>query len=296
MPLPRLQTMGRSQRPFIYDIYWDHRIEQREAAPYLAGKPSTFDNRVMLKLGVGEYLLQLSGLLRPLIQRRWAAMVAQLNRLEDSQLELFLFGVDRAATKKVRVALWEIQDRRCFYCNGRLGDPSVAAVDHFLPWSRYPDEGLDNFVVADTRCNGWKSSSLAASDHVVQWARRFRTDTPDCNQLGDIAIQTGWERGALRTASVARAIYLRLPEDARLWLRRKEFVAPDAGAIREALATPVPRNTDSSLFASDRASCDASARAFEKRVAFIKEISSRAFIGADRQSDQLPVEPLETVE
>jgi hypothetical protein len=76
MPLPRLQTMGRSQRPFIYDIYWDHRIEPREVAPYLAGEPSTFDNRVMLKPGVGEYLLQLSGLLRPLIQRRWAAMVA----------------------------------------------------------------------------------------------------------------------------------------------------------------------------------------------------------------------------
>jgi hypothetical protein len=94
-------------------------------------------------------------------------------------------------------------------------------------------------VVADTRCNGWKSSSLAASDHLIQWARRFRADTSDCNQLGDIAIQTGWERGALRTASVAQAIYLRLPEYARLWLRRKEFVAPDTGAIREALGTPV---------------------------------------------------------
>jgi hypothetical protein len=44
MPLPRLQTMGRSQRPFLYDIYWDHLIEQREVAPYLSGEPSTFDN------------------------------------------------------------------------------------------------------------------------------------------------------------------------------------------------------------------------------------------------------------
>jgi hypothetical protein len=203
----------------------------------------------MLKPGVGEHLLQLSGLLRPLIQRRWAAMVAQLNRLEDSQLELFLFGVDRVATKKVRVALWEIQDRRYFYCNGRLGDPSAAAVDHFLLWSRYPDDGLDNFVVADTRCNGWKSSSLAASDHLIQWARRFRADTSDCNQLGDIAIQTGWERGALRTASVAQAIYLWLPEYARLWLRRKEFVAPDTGPSAKPSAPRSPLNTDSSLFA-----------------------------------------------
>jgi hypothetical protein len=34
-------------------------------------------------------------------------------------------------------------------------------VDHFVPWSRYPDDTLDNVVVADNRCNGFKSSSLA---------------------------------------------------------------------------------------------------------------------------------------
>ena len=201
MPLPRLQTMGRSQRPFIYDIYWDHRIEQREVAPYLAGEPSTFDNRVMLKPGVGEYLLQLSGLLRPLIQRRWAAMVAQLNRLEDSQLEVFLFGADRTPTAKVRAGLWEIQDRRCFYCDARLADPSHAHVDHFLPWSRYPDDGLDNFVVADKSCNGWKSNSLAASEHVARWARRFQGDTTECSQLADLAAdQDGTAAGSRPSA------------------------------------------------------------------------------------------------
>jgi hypothetical protein len=84
MPLPRLQIMGQSHRPFIYEIYWDQRVEQREVTRYLAAGSSSFDNRVMLRPGVGEYLLQLNGLLRPLIQRRWAAMVAQLNRLEES--------------------------------------------------------------------------------------------------------------------------------------------------------------------------------------------------------------------
>jgi hypothetical protein len=34
-------------------------------------------------------------LLRPLIQRKWAAMVAKLNRLEDAKLERVLFGFDR---------------------------------------------------------------------------------------------------------------------------------------------------------------------------------------------------------
>jgi hypothetical protein len=42
MPLPRLQTTGRSQRPFIYEIYWDHRIEQRQVAAYQANSAASF--------------------------------------------------------------------------------------------------------------------------------------------------------------------------------------------------------------------------------------------------------------
>ena len=34
MPLPRLQMMGQSYRPFIYEIYWDQRVEQREVTGY----------------------------------------------------------------------------------------------------------------------------------------------------------------------------------------------------------------------------------------------------------------------
>ena len=91
-PLPRLQLMGQSERRVIYEICWDTRVRKGEVTGYQRGAGGAFDNRVMLRPGVGEYLLQLSGLLRPLIQRRWAAMVAQLNRLEESQLELFLSG------------------------------------------------------------------------------------------------------------------------------------------------------------------------------------------------------------
>jgi 5-methylcytosine-specific restriction endonuclease McrA len=194
----------------------------------------------MLKPGVGEYLLQLSGSLRPLIQRRWAAMVAQLNRLEDSQLENFLFGADRTPTARVRAGLWEIQDSRCFYCDARVADPAHGEVDHFLPWSRYPDDSLDNLVIADKSCNAWKSNSLAASEHLARWARRFHQDPSDSSQLTDLGAASGWDRGGRKTLSVARAIYLRLPEDARLWLRQKDFVEPDEDAIRAALSMGMP--------------------------------------------------------
>ena len=235
MPLPRLQTMGQSHRPFIYEIYWDRHVEQHEVTRYQVGEASGFDNRVMLRPAVGEYLLQLNGLLRPLLQRRWAARVAQLNRLEESQLEMFLFGADRTPTAKVRAALWEIQERRCFYCDKRIADPVGGQVDHFVPWSRYPDDSLDNFVVADTRCNGSKSSSLAAADHLTRWTRRFAEASSEHAQLSELARLTKWDRQPDRSLNVARAIYLRLPNDARLWLRGKEFVPPDSEMISTAL-------------------------------------------------------------
>jgi 5-methylcytosine-specific restriction endonuclease McrA len=235
MPLPRLQIMGLSHRPFIYELHWDHRIQRKEVARYLGGDADAFDNRVLLRPNVGEYLLQLNGLLRPLIQRRWAAMVAQLNRLEESQLEAFLFGADRIQTARIRAGLWEIQDRRCFYCDVRVSEPTRARVDHFIPWSRYPDNGLDNLVVTDIACNSWKSSSLAAANHITRWVRRLDSNSAEHRQLLDLAEQAAWERVPDRSRSVARGIYLRLPTDARLWLRGKEFVTPDRAMIETAL-------------------------------------------------------------
>ena len=89
MPLPRLQRMGAASENFVYQIGWNESVAKRTVDSYLGGDTGAFDNRVHLKPGVGEYLLQLNGLLRPLIHRRWCAMVALLNKLEDSRLEAF---------------------------------------------------------------------------------------------------------------------------------------------------------------------------------------------------------------
>jgi 5-methylcytosine-specific restriction endonuclease McrA len=231
MPLPRLQMLGQSNRPFIYEIYWDLRVEQRAVTGYQRSQASSFDNRVMLKPGVGEYFLQLNGLLRPLIQRRWAAMVAQLNHLEESQLEMFLFGADQRQTAKIRAGLWKIQEGRCFYCDVRIAEPVGGQVDHFVPWSRYSVDTLDNFVVADKSCNGFKSGSLAAAEHLTRWTRRFADSSSEYAQLSDLAHRASWDRQPDRSLNVARAIYLRLPSDARPWLRGKEFIPPDATMI-----------------------------------------------------------------
>jgi 5-methylcytosine-specific restriction endonuclease McrA len=235
MPLPRLQRMGAASADFVYEIGWTESIAKRTVDRYADGDVGVFDNRIYLKPGVGEYLLQLNGLLRPLIHRRWCAMVALLNKLEDSRLEEFLFGAERVPTVKVRAGLWEIQDKRCFYCDGRVVDPGKGHVDHFIPWARYPDNGIENLVVADVTCNGDKGSSLAAGEHVTRWAARLSSGGEVTAQLAELAARTGWDRHAERTVSVARGIYLGLPQSARLWLRRKEFVAMDQEAVRRAL-------------------------------------------------------------
>lgn len=238
MPLPRLQRMGTTSDEFVYDIGWNDTITKK------AFDHGAFDNQVRLKPQVGGYLLQLNSLLRPLIHRRWCAMVAALNNLEDSRLEAFLFGADRVQTAKLRGGLWEIQGKCCFYCGGRLADPVKGHVDHFIPWARYPDNGIENLVVADDSCNGAKGSSLAASEHVTRWAARLSSTVGVSAQLAVLASRIGWDRHAERTVNVARGIYLGLPRSAKLWLRRKEFVTVQLEVLRRAL---VPRAEPSQL-------------------------------------------------
>jgi hypothetical protein len=115
-------------------------------------------------------------------------------------------------------------------------------VDHFIPWSRYPDDGLDNLVVTDVACNSLKSSSLAAATHITHWVRRFDQDSTEHSQLLALAEATTWERRTDRSVSVARGIYLRLPDHARLWLRGKEFVTPDRATIETALTSTSRRS------------------------------------------------------
>jgi hypothetical protein len=166
-------------------------------------------------------------------------MVAFLNRLEDSKLEAFLFGSDRVPTQEVRAGLWEIQDKRCFYCEARVPEPTSGQVDHFIPWARYADNGIDNLVIADVGCNGHKGSSLAAEIHVTRWVARLSPHREFSTRLAELAQAARWDRHPERTASVARAIYFALPDTAKLWLRKREFVEAEQAAIKRALAPAV---------------------------------------------------------
>jgi hypothetical protein len=87
--------------------------------------------------------------------------------VNTERLDEFLFGAQRVSPQRVRGPLAEAQGQDCFYGDGRLG--ALCAIDHFLPWSRHPDNAIDNLVAAHPRCNNAKSASLASVEHLRHW-------------------------------------------------------------------------------------------------------------------------------
>jgi hypothetical protein len=229
MPLPKLQRVGQTRDDFIYKIGWDDRVKRSEL------HASGFDRALQFRPGVPERLVQLSGLLRPLLKREWASMVARFNPDQVSQatLEDFLFGRDRISTDPVRKDLCDLQNGKCFYCSGPVGKNPV--VDHFLPWARYPNDAIENLVVADAPCNGNKRDFLAAAEHVDRWRMRISGSASLVSQLAEIAKARQWEQAIDRTQRVVSSIYTRLPVGAKLWRGRNEFVLLEGSAIRKAL-------------------------------------------------------------
>ena len=147
MPIPRLQGLGRGEEDrFLYEYNWPADVRRAIVSAYQGGASDAFSNVLWLQPGVAEGLVRLNGLVRPIFYREWAVRVAKLNRLPEAGLESFLFDVDRASLNAVRKPLCDLQSSRCFYCDERI--MGRADVDHFIPWSRYRDGGLDNLVPA----------------------------------------------------------------------------------------------------------------------------------------------------
>jgi hypothetical protein len=221
MPLPRLQKLGKSEDRFLYDFRWNPEVRRSDL------RAIYFDRRIHLREGVSDFVIQLAGLLRPLIQRRWASMVARLNVdiLQTAELEDFLFGATRVDLAPIRQPLRAIQENRCFYCQEPIRGP--ACVDHFIPWARHPDDGIENLVVTDPKCNANKRDFFASVVHLSRWKEERLSNTATASALADIAERQQWERHPEKTATVARSLYRRLPAGSTLWNQRGEFVPLD---------------------------------------------------------------------
>jgi 5-methylcytosine-specific restriction endonuclease McrA len=240
-PIPLLQRFGAAgaavEDRFIYEVSWDEGISTGRI------HHSDFDDRLHLIGAAGDHLIAIAGLARPVVEREWLRHVARRNpeEVDELRLEAFLFGSERISLQPVRDPLLAMQAGRCFYCGGERGPWEV---DHFLPWARWPDDRLDNLVVAHGRCNNDKRAALAALSHVERWWRRVVPGDPHDRQLADLATSLNWPRRSTRTAGGARGLYLRQPPGTMLWAARGRVEPLDPSRLWGLLGEPVALAAD----------------------------------------------------
>jgi hypothetical protein len=212
-PIPLLQIVGSQLRPFLYEAEWG---EGTTAASLRARHL----NRIRLLPGVADRLVVLGPLLRPLIELTWTRDVARWSgvSIEEESLRSHLFGAQRASFPRPFVgALRELQADSCFYCGDRL--KSRVEVDHFIAWSRWANDSIENLVVSDA-CNGAKSDHVAAKEHLQRWLERdsLRAD------LADVAALHRWDSNPERSDALVRTTYGYLATGTPLWVHGKQFV------------------------------------------------------------------------
>ncbi|MBU6162458.1 MAG: HNH endonuclease, partial [Myxococcales bacterium] len=171
-PIPLLQWFGKAKQEFLFK--WNMEEQPVGIGDYQAGRDSPIDNTLRFKPGVPQALLTLSPLLRSMIQTEWTRLVAGIrqNNIEANVLHTFLFDHSRVNLNDTRAPLRELQQRVCFYC-GELLVNEAGHVDHFVPWSRHPNNAIENLVVAHASCNISKSNYLAAPEHLQRWKERL---------------------------------------------------------------------------------------------------------------------------
>lgn len=234
MPLGKLQrphTYVEGNPDYLRFLYDDSAFSERVTRRQLRQAPLS----VHLRPGVADRLVSLAGLLRPLLELHWTRAVAKLNGEEfgSDRLHDFLFGAQREQLGPVRQGLVELQSGICFYCRRRL-EVAAVQVDHFVPWSRMPNDGLTNLVASDPGCNNSKRDHYADLGLVQRWAAR-----PD-DQLRALAEDLRWPLRRPESLGIARGLYAHLPAGTHLWQARGVFALLDRDQLDDVLPSLLP--------------------------------------------------------
>jgi 5-methylcytosine-specific restriction endonuclease McrA len=188
--------------------------------------------RIRLKAGVAYCLQRFQPLIQQLARTHWVDHIKRNRRNasligEAGDLESFLFSTSRTALIHFGRSLRQLTGPQCFYCEGPL---EAASVDHFVPFSLYPRDLGHNFVLAHSTCNGSKSDTLAAYDHLVRWLER---NERHASTLGDIAEEVGVPHDADASRAIARWGYQSAWDaDGVAWAAPKAYEPIDARYLR----------------------------------------------------------------
>jgi len=207
-PLVRLQTVDGVQRRFLYDLDWGEEIAMTRLR-------TPGGSLVRLRPGAGDQLLRLAPLVRPLIELHWLRMVAGFNNLDlvEDDLRRHLFGAQRTAfPPSLRRGLLDLQAGACLYCPKPLSIVATA-VDHFVPWSRWPNDAIENLVLAHASCNTRKSDHVPGPKPLALWVDRLGMGAA----VTALAAQVPWQAGRDKTLSLARSMYAHLPDGSPVW-------------------------------------------------------------------------------
>ncbi len=199
---------------------WRNPVTRLQVLP---GKPDpflfTFDNNQIEFLpNVAQQLTKYSGVLRPLIEFRFAQLVAKINgehlNALDFDIHEHLFGRDRMMPPySIRIGLMKLQGSRCILTGRHIRRDNIS-LDHVIPWSRTRLSAIENFVVTTSSVNSSKSDSLLGPDLVVKWLD-YLDDKSE--QIVELADASDWPTDFERVSSVALHIYEALDPAVGVW-------------------------------------------------------------------------------
>ena len=158
---------------------------------------------IVLNPGVPYCLRRFYPLVQQLSRTHWVDHIKSNRRnlaiLGDAgDLEDFLFSTSRQSLAIIGAGLRKLDGPKCFYCGQVLHE---ADVDHFVPFSLYPRDTVQNFVLAHPICNRSKSDSLAGKHHLERWLERLIDRSEQLDEIGASAGVTSGGRTAHRVAA-----------------------------------------------------------------------------------------------
>lgn len=130
---------------------------------------------IELNSGISFCFRRFYDLVVTMVRNHWQLQIRKNSRNDaligdKGNLADFLFGSNRRSLQQAKPLLFDIQAGNCFYCQKPLKlQQDTAEVDHFIPWTRYPNDLGHNFVLAHRRCNNNKRDHLASLSHQQRW-------------------------------------------------------------------------------------------------------------------------------
>jgi len=199
---------------------WRNPVERLQILP---GNPDPFlfsnDNcHIQFLPNVAHELTKYSGVLRPLIEFRFAQLVAKINgehlNALDFDIHEHLFGRDRMMPPdSVRTGLTKLQRSKCIL-TGRQIPRKDRSLDHVIPWSRSRLSAIENFVITTSSVNSSKSDSLLGPDLIDRWLEYLDDNS---EQIVELADANDWPTDVERVGSVALHIYETLDPAVGVW-------------------------------------------------------------------------------